>query len=178
MNVYRRPFSPDRPESPAQGKRGRWASVLAVGCFVVLIVLFVGPCLSAFRLQRLPDAGLADVSRSTGLEFPDSAVLVDAWIDPAGMDATLYYRVKIRDSEVEEFTHQELTKDKWKKGNLVAQHVRHPKIRRSWREVSRTTDCRSCRIDIPPDEWLWTSVCPNDADAPGVSTVYIVLELL
>ena len=143
-------------------------------CLLVLLgigTVFVFPLWEAFKPHSMPHATLTHAGGRVepALRFPSSAVLVDAYaIRYIGPDGTLYYRVQMQRSDIEEFMRQEPMKDLWYAGNAVADHLT-PTLKWRWREISRCRDCRSWegkgrRADLE------ITVCLDDSN---LATVYI-----
>ena len=189
--------SRDRPQMSREERRNRLVALIAIasGCILALgLFMMVG---YATRLRPLPDLTLADISGSTGLEFPASARLVDAYGEKAiMMDYTLYYRVRIGRSEIEEFMQQKLLRGKWDRrdDDFVNELLNDPDLpselrnhftrtvaeslpttlKRRWREIFSAKDCHSsgAALGEGPHSMRITG-CLDDRGDPNVSTVYI-----
>ncbi len=186
--------SRDRLQISRGEKRGRLASLVLVVVLVVVCGVILGLCLLDYdRLRAFePEGGLVHVRAFTGLEFPGSTQLVDAYVWGGrrffklgfGMDTTInyYYRVEIRRSEIEEFTQQELVKGKW---DLLQQSIGlRPairsvprKLRKHWGEAAIGWNGPWWRVDTLPTYYCEVIVRLDTPGAPDVSTVYIIVFL-
>ena len=142
----------------------------AVAYYVVDYLAWESP-LAVFSLIRIPDAEIADLVEQTDLQFPNSAVLVDAYVSSLGVDAVFYYRARMRRRDIEEFMQQEALAGTWREGNAMADYL-PDKLRERWRALLSARECSSSGYDRG-DPGVVITVC---LDGGRTSTVYFLVH--
>jgi len=124
-------------------------------------------------LRRVTTATPADIAAATGLTFPASAVLVEAYGVPAGMDASCYFKLQMTPADGRTFMAQKRLKDE------VSPEMQYPgfpwgsapgRLKRRWADLSRAQHTRSWRESFGADDEFTVTVCLDD---PAVTTVYV-----